>query len=782
MRRIKTIKNWHVSTFFLVFSTSFTLFAILVMGSIYTFLEFREFKEESQYARQTFLESQKNLVRNETEKVVDYINFTQELLEEKMKHDLQEKCNQAWLIIKNIYEENKGKYSQDQIKKLVKDALRPIRFNNGRGYYFIVSMDGTEELYPVAPQFEGKNLIDLKDDNGDLVIKDEIEVIKKSKEGFVVDHWVKPGTAKSMIYPKTSYIKIFEPLNWYVGYGDYLDDVEKDIQKVVKEKIKGISFGNDNYIFVNTYDGQAVVINSKKYKEGDNILELTDLKGVKIIQKEIEIAKSSKGGFLEYYWVKPNTNKEAPKISFIKGVDAWGWLVGAGVYIDEIDDQISQEKKNLYSRVANQLILSFGILMAILVFVVIAARLLSLRIRKNFDIFTRKLSESVTTGSTLQEKDYTLKDLQLIINSINSIIQTKNDTEQSRKESEVRFRTIFENVPVMIAVLDKHFIFKLRNNEVDKVFDFTNMNQINKRNIRNLLTKSTINKNFINLFKTTDGQFKELELNTTQGVKNHFWSHFSTETGEIILVGYDITDMKKVQFQLREMNATKDKFFSIIGHDLKSPFNVIIGFSELLLENIDIYDKEKVKKQLLTIHDASKLSYELLENLLEWSRTQTGKIVFEPKTLYLKKIALDNIKLLELQALNKNIQIASNISDQCYANIDENMMNSVFRNLISNAIKYTYPGGKIILSSRVYSNSIEISFTDTGTGMNEETKNKLFKINEATSAVGTNNEKGTGLGLIICKEFIEKHGGRIWVDSIEGKGSTFHFQLPIQKI
>ena len=781
MKRQGLIQNIKISKFFFVISTAFALFAILIMGSVYTFLEIREFKEESAIERQRFIETQNFLVQNETEKVIDYINFTRLFLEEKMNSDLQEKCNHAWLIMNNIYEANKGIYSNSQIKKLIKDALRTIRFNNGRGYYFIVSMDGTEELYPVAPQFEEKNLLSLKDDLGNYVIQNELAVIRNKKEGFVTDHWIKPDDTKAMIYPKTSYIKLFEPLNWYVGFGDYLDDVEKDIQKEVKEKIKGIRFGKDGYIFVNTYDGVAVTVNSNAYKEGDNIIDLTDINGVKVIQKEIETAKNPNGGFIEYYWVKPNSTIPSPKVSFLKGVDAWKWVIGAGIYLDDVEKQISEEKKVVVTRVYSQLAISIIVLIAIFLATLITAQKVSKWVGGNFELFTKNLSESVISGTKLHENDYTLKDLQIIINSINSIIQTKNNTEKSLKESEVRFRTIFENVPVMIAVLDTHFVFKLRNNEIEIFFNFSAFDKISKRNIRSLLTKSPINKNFIDLFRSTDGQFKELELNTTQGVKNQYWSHFTTENKEIILVGYDITGMKKNQLRLNELNATKDKLFSIIGHDLKGPFNVIMGFSELLLENVDTYDREKIKKQLRTIHDASNHSYELLKNLLEWSRTQTGKIAFEPKTLYFKKIAADNIILLEPQALEKNIQITSNISDQCYASIDENMMNSVFRNLISNAIKYTYPGGKVTLSSRVYSNSIEISFTDTGTGMNSITKEKLFKINETSSIAGTNNEKGTGLGLVICKEFIEKHGGRIWVDSIEGKGSTFHFQLPIQK-
>jgi two-component system sensor histidine kinase/response regulator len=239
---------------------------------------------------------------------------------------------------------------------------------------------------------------------------------------------------------------------------------------------------------------------------------------------------------------------------------------------------------------------------------------------------------------------------------------------------------------------------------------------------------------------------------------------------------------KKVEertLQLKDLNATKDKFFSIIAHDLKNPFNTLMGFTELLLDNLDDYTKDKLREFIGILHDTSKQSYALLENLLEWSRSQTGRIQLKKEILSIHDIAEDNINLLMNQAAKKRIQLGNDIipSERVYA--DANMIRTVIRNLISNAIKYTRENGKITLSSKKIENMLEVYIKDTGLGIKPENKEKLFRIDQNYTTRGTADEGGTGLGLILCREFINKNGGEIRVESVYGEGSTFIFSLPV---
>jgi signal transduction histidine kinase len=230
--------------------------------------------------------------------------------------------------------------------------------------------------------------------------------------------------------------------------------------------------------------------------------------------------------------------------------------------------------------------------------------------------------------------------------------------------------------------------------------------------------------------------------------------------------------------QLLVLNATKDRFFSIIAHDLRNPFHVISGFAEILLNDNHKFPAEKKEKFLQMIHTSSLNGSNLLENLLQWSRAQTGRITYSPVTLSIVAIVEETITLLEADAERKNIVIKSRIDPTLTVSADENMLKTIFRNLISNAIKFTH-NGSIIIETQIKEKQLEVSITDTGIGIPKDTLDLLFRIDGKVSTKGTANETGTGLGLILCKEFIEKHGGKIWAESEVGTGSKFKFTIPL---
>ncbi len=233
--------------------------------------------------------------------------------------------------------------------------------------------------------------------------------------------------------------------------------------------------------------------------------------------------------------------------------------------------------------------------------------------------------------------------------------------------------------------------------------------------------------------------------------------------------------------ELRELNATKDKFFSIIAHDLKNPFNTLMGFTELMLDNLEDFDQEKIREFIGILSDTSKQSYTLLENLLEWSRSQTGRIQINPESIDIHELVEENFDFLLNQASKKKIKLVNAVASPTKILADANMVRTVIRNLISNAIKYTGENGSITITSQQNNDIIETSVVDTGIGIKPENVEKLFRIDVNYSTKGTANETGTGLGLILCKEFITKNKGNIWVKSELGKGSTFKFTLPAGK-
>ncbi len=236
--------------------------------------------------------------------------------------------------------------------------------------------------------------------------------------------------------------------------------------------------------------------------------------------------------------------------------------------------------------------------------------------------------------------------------------------------------------------------------------------------------------------------------------------------------------LEERQQHIEYLNASKDKFFSIIAHDLKNPFNSIIGFSEILQEEIESGDTAKMKDYAGLITSSAVQTYRLLENLLEWANSQRGKMPFNPVPVNLNQLFNEEILLLNDIAVRKNITLKSSFPDNLTIVADENMIRTILRNLISNAIKFTNMNGSVNSDVSVTDDNVEISVSDSGIGMTEETIANLFRLDANLSTRGTENEKGTGLGLILCREFVEKHGGKIWVESECGKGSTFRFVIP----
>ena len=230
--------------------------------------------------------------------------------------------------------------------------------------------------------------------------------------------------------------------------------------------------------------------------------------------------------------------------------------------------------------------------------------------------------------------------------------------------------------------------------------------------------------------------------------------------------------------KLKEANAAKDKFFSIIAHDLRNPFNAVIGFSNILRESISELEISEINEYIGYINESALNAYTLLGNLLDWARSQTNSIQFEPGEINITDIINSTLVILSGEATKKNISISNSVPENCVVYADNNMVSAVLRNLVSNAIKFTRTGGNVSVSSSVTGELYQFTVEDDGIGIQERDIDKLFRIDTKLYTKGTAEESGTGLGLILCKEFIEKNSGTIRVESQQGKGSRFIFTLP----
>ena len=236
-------------------------------------------------------------------------------------------------------------------------------------------------------------------------------------------------------------------------------------------------------------------------------------------------------------------------------------------------------------------------------------------------------------------------------------------------------------------------------------------------------------------------------------------------------------ELRLSEEKLKQTNANKDKFFSILSHDLRSPFTALLGYAQLLEEAYNDLTEEERVLSISSLHKTARNIFELLTGLLEWSRTQTGRMEYEPEKLHLHNIASETISIMEMTAAAKHIKFINRLNRHSFAIADRNMVRTILRNLLSNAVKFTGKNGKVIISGKTVKGFMQISVTDSGVGMRKTDMDMLFKIEEHHTTLGTNQEAGTGVGLILCKELVEKNGGKIWVESKVSEGSKFIFTL-----
>jgi len=382
----------------------------------------------------------------------------------------------------------------------------------------------------------------------------------------------------------------------------------------------------------------------------------------------------------------------------------------------------------------------------------------------------------------------------------NEVLSIVRDITERRKSEESlnvaveSYMDIFNSVSEAIYLIDESGIFIDVNKGAESMFGFSkeefvgqSLNSIaasgknNLEEIANILDrvfKTGMSSYFVFWAIRKNGDIFPKEVFVNKG------KYFGKQV--LIATGRDITEKNLVEESIRtkneelqKLNTEKDKFFSIIAHDLRSPFTAFLGFTQLMVQDLPSLRIDNIQEIALLMRDSATNLHRLLENLLQWSRLQRGMIAFNPKPFLIQPKMKSCVQSVLEIAGKKGVEISFNIPDDLLVFADYNMIESVISNLASNAVKFTNKGGKVLISGKTNNDhSVEISIKDTGIGLNDSMLEKLFRIDEYTSRQGTEGEPSTGLGLILCKDFVDRHKGKIWVESTEGMGSTFYFTLP----
>lgn len=410
---------------------SIILVASLVVTSL-GFFWIRDINIKAQNDSNELKKVQMNYIKselsNKVNSMVEYTDYSRKQTDIVLRANLIDKVKEANTIINSIYYANKDTKSKEEITVLIKNALRNIRFNHGRGYYFIDTLSGNVVLYPVYPESEGENIINLQDDLGNFALQKEIELVKKKSSGFIEGYWKKPNSDDPKTYRKITYVQKFGPYNWYFGCGEYFDDVDNEIKASVLKYFNQLPYENTNkqYLFVHDFKGVELANGLFPKLIGTNNFELKDLNGKKVIQEQIKMAKTKGSGFLIHYWMLPSGNGESEKLTYIKRVPGWNWVIGSGEYINELNVTIEQKEIALQKSLRWKILNILVILLIIFLLSLVIAKILVNSIKKNLDVFSDFMESASDQLKEIDKDKIQYDDFNVLANVTNAMTNRIN--------------------------------------------------------------------------------------------------------------------------------------------------------------------------------------------------------------------------------------------------------------------------------------------------------------------------------------------------------------------
>ncbi|MCW8860723.1 MAG: cache domain-containing protein, partial [Deltaproteobacteria bacterium] len=640
--------------------------SILCIGTLWLYSGYQQLLSETEILKKQAVQNQMDQQKERVHFVSSMIKNEQQTLQETMDAAIRQRTLEAHVVMESIYERTKSDHTTEQIAELIKAALRDIRFNKGRGYYFITGLDGVEVLYPPNPQLEGTSFLDIHDQDGRPVVQDMIRLVQEQGEGAYRYTWSKPGDPTGH-HEKRAYIKYFEPLNWFVGTGEYVANIEADLQNRIVEHIEKIRFDNNGYIFIGNFAGTSLTYPAK----GRNMYDVQDANGLKIVQGMIQLAKNG-AGYLRYVMPPLKGERPEPKISYVVGVPEWSWYVGTGDFEADLDHEIASmlaERKAAIN-------LKIAAIIAILtVFILVGwyfSHLLGKEVSISFEGFQDFFDRAAQNAIPMDLEKQKFSEFKTLALSANQMIDARQKAETIIKSEEKKFRTLFEHVSDYAIILQNknnqmiivdlsasacEFHGYLRDELIGQpitIIDLeeTEVTQDDPR-MKNLEKGETIH--FERVHRRKDGSTFPVEVLVRMIEIERQQYFFSIER--------DLTEIKKIenqQIELEKQLRQKYKMEAVglmaggAAHNFNNLLAIVLGNLEMGQRKIS--ETEKVKKYIKNAQTAVLRSRDLINQILIYSRKGShNKVPIQLSSVYnetLKLISSTNPATIKL---NSNI-------------------------------------------------------------------------------------------------------------------------------
>jgi len=777
-----------------------SVFSVLLLGVYSSINEYRRFKTESENLRNSYTEDQKRLIERVVKDAINYIEFNRSLSQERIKQGLKQRVDEAWEIANNIYLENRFSHSQAEITKMIKDALRPIRFNNGRGDIFIYTTEGNSVLLPRSRKYENRLSLHLQDSLGNFLVKNEVRLMKNVDQGFLAYEAPVPGSYGDSAVFKYSYIRKFGPFNWYLGSKDYLKDFEDDLKKELLEWLSFLRYNDEGYIFINTISGKALLTNGMRLEHPIEILAGNDTNWIEVFKRQQQIARTTESGYIEYNFVKLASKDIEPKVSYINYYKDWDWIIGAGFYKNDIERDIAGKQEALQAKINGWITRTLVFLAIFLVIIFIMARFVSRILENEFSRFTLSFRKASLESDLMHKEAISFIEFRELADSVNNTIVERDYARNAFIKEQALLRSVIDSIPDFIFFKDvnsryvgcnKSFAAYIGMTEKEIIgrtdFDFFSeaLAEVYHNSDKKILADGIpIRTEEWSIFP--DGSRRLLDT-----VKVLFYDNLRNILG-IMALSRDITEKEEIRLQFKaakekaeESDRLKTAFLANMSHEIRTPMNSIIGFSALLKED-DITENDRIEF-IQYINQAGESLLNLIDDIIDVSKIEAGQLavyyenyslnelmeeLFSTYTELIRRKSGSAVKLIvETGKLPKGNLIFT----------DPFRLRQVISNLLVNAVKFTN-NGQITFGFTLKEDKILFYVKDTGIGISEENQKIIFNRFRQAHSEAKRHQGGTGLGLAISQHIVDLLGGEIWVESSPGNGAVFYFTIPYKPV